>query len=257
MIADDGARNAFALAATRCLGDPDPTMRDGIAFEALQHYMRERLLSTETLAALNADLQAKLTAPDPQGYQRPFAALVLAEVARTDRVDPWMSEAQRAQLIAAAISYIRGITDYRGFSPGQGYRHAVAHSADLMLQLVLHPAVGKNDLIRIRDAIGSQLAPTDHYYIYGESERLARPILYMSTRDVFDEADWTAWFSEVAGPGALGASWDGWWLTERGLARRHNLMMFLGVIHANVALSQNTGFAPLRTAVATALEALP
>jgi hypothetical protein len=88
------------------------------------------------LAALNTDLQAKLTAPDPQGFQRPFAALVLADVARTDRINPWMSEEERAQLINAAVSYMTSITDYRGFTPGEGYRHAPAHTADLMLQLV-------------------------------------------------------------------------------------------------------------------------
>jgi hypothetical protein len=141
-IADEAARNAFALALADCLGDPDSSVRDGLAFEGLQHYMRAGQLSTATLAALNTNLQAKLTAPDPQGFQRPFAALVLADVARTDRVAPWMNEAQRTQLIDASIAYMRGITDYRGFTPGEGYRHAAAHTADLMLQLVLNPAVG-------------------------------------------------------------------------------------------------------------------
>ncbi|HRD98885.1 MAG TPA: DUF2785 domain-containing protein, partial [Rubrivivax sp.] len=68
--------------------------------------MRNNQLTTETLAALNSDLQAKLTAPDPQGFERPFAALVLADVARTDRISPWMNEAQRAQLINAAVGYM-------------------------------------------------------------------------------------------------------------------------------------------------------
>ncbi|MEQ1809866.1 MAG: DUF2785 domain-containing protein [Terricaulis sp.] len=256
-IADDDARNAFALALTSCLGDPDSAIRDGIAFEALQHYTREQLLTTESLAALNANLQAKLVAADPQGFQRPFAALVLADVARTDRVNPWMNEVQRAQLVDTAIEYLRGITDYRGFTPGDGYRHAVAHASDLMLQLVLNPAVSKPDLIRIRDALASQIAPTGHYYIHGEGERLARPILYMATRNMFDEAEWTGWFAEIAGPGPLGASWEGWFLSEPGLARRHNLMMFLGVVHANVTLSQNPAFAPMRAGAATALAALP
>src|SRR5690606_39863095 len=59
----------FGLA--ECLGDPDSAVRDGIAFEGLQHYMRQNLLTRETLTALSANLQAKLTAPDPLGFQRP------------------------------------------------------------------------------------------------------------------------------------------------------------------------------------------
>ncbi len=159
VIADDATRNLFARDLTACLGDPNDAIRDGIAFEALQHYMRNNLLTTETLAALNVDLQAKLTAPDPQGFQRPFAALVLADVARTDRTTPWMAPAQRAELINAAVAYMNGIADYRGFTPGEGYRHAPAHASDLMLQLVLNEAVTKADLIRIRDAIATQIAP--------------------------------------------------------------------------------------------------
>lgn len=256
-IADDTERNAIALGLAECLGDPDPAVRDGIAFEALQNYMRNNLLTRETLTALNTNLQAKLTAPDPQGFQRPFSALVLADVARTDRVAPWMSEAQRTQLIDAAIAYMRGITDYRGFTPGEGYRHATAHTADLMLQLVLNPAIGKPDLIRIRDAVASQIAPAGHYYIHGESERLATPILYMATRNVFDEAEWTAWFAQISGPGPLGASWDGWWQSEQGLARKHNLMTFLNVMQTNVSLSQNPAFAPMRPGIEAAVRALP
>lgn len=256
-IADEAERNAVALGLVECLGDPDSAVRDGIAFEALQHWMRANQLSATTLAALNTNLQAKLTAPDPQGFQRPFAALVLADVARTDRVAPWMSEAQRTQLIDASIAYMRGITDYRGFTPGEGYRHATAHTADLMMQLVLNPAIGKPDLVRIRDAVASQIAPAGHSYITGESERLAAPILYMATRNVFDEAEWTAWFAEISGPGPLGASWDGWWLSEQGIARRHNLSAFLNVVHANVTLSQNPAFAPMRPGVAAAIRAMP
>lgn len=256
-ISDDATRNRFARELTSCLGDPDETIRDGIAFEALQHYMRNNLLTTETLAALNADLQAKLTAPDPQGFQRPFAALVLADVARTDRISPWMSEAQRAGLISAAVTYMTSITDYRGFTPGEGYRHAPAHTADLMLQLVLNQAVAKPDLIRIRDAIASQLAPNGHFYIYGESERLAAPILYMAQRNVFSEAEWTAWFTSVTGPGPLGASWDNWYKSEAGLSRRHNLMAFLTVMQTNLSLTQNPVFAVQRPGVEAALRAMP
>lgn len=256
-IADDTTRNRLARELTSCLGDPDEAIRDEIAFEALQHYMRNNLLTTQTLAALNSDLQARLIAPDTRGFQRPFAALVLADVARTDRMSPWMNEAQRVQLIDAAVAYMTSITDYRGFTPGEGYRHAPAHAADLMLQLVLNPAVAKPALVRIRDAIALQLAPDRHFYIHGESERLAAPILYMAQRNVFSEAEWTQWFVGIVGPGPLGASWDHWYKSERGLARRHNLMAFLTVMQTNLSLTQNPVFAVQRPGVEAAIRAMP
>lgn len=256
-ITDDATRNRFARELTSCLGDPDEAIRDGIAFEALQHYMRNNQLTTETLNGLNIRLQVMVGRRDPQGFQQPFAALALAEVARTDRINPWMDDGQRMVLIDTAVGYMTSITDYRGFTPGEGYRHAPAHTADLMLQLVLNQAVTKPDLIRIRDAIASQLAPSGHFYIYGESERLAAPILYMAQRNVFSEAEWTAWFTSIVGPGPLGASWDNWYKSELGLARRHNLMAFLTVMQTNLSLTQNPVFAVQRPGVEAAIRAMP
>lgn len=255
-IADDARRNAFARELAACLGDPDPAVRDGLAFEGLQHLMRNRQLSTETLAALQTSLQANMAAPDAQGFRSSFSALVLADVVRTDRIAAWMTPAQRASALDAAVSYLTNLRDYRGFDPREGYRHAPAHAGDLMLQIVLNTNYGKPELTRVRDAIAMQIAPAETFYITGESERLARPILYMAQRNVFSEEEWTAWFTQLAGPGALG-QWEGWFQTNAGLARRHNLMMFFGVMHANVTLSQNAAFAPMRPGVAAGFAALP
>ena len=255
-IADDGARNQFALALTACLGDPDPSLRDGIAFEALQFYMRSRLLSDQTMLALGLDLQTKLTLDDPLGFQTPFAALVLSEVARADRVNAFLTGAQRRRLLDSAVAYLVGIRDYRGFDAKEGYRHAVAHCADLLMQLALNTALGKAELVRIRDAVASQVAPEGVSYITGESERLARPILVIAGRKVFSETEWSAWFGSVAGPGALG-TWDNWFLSVNGIARRHNLTLFVSTLYVNIDVSADEAFAPMRAGVLSALKALP
>ena len=39
-VADPAERNRRALGLADCLGDPDPFLRDGIAFEALSAWMR-------------------------------------------------------------------------------------------------------------------------------------------------------------------------------------------------------------------------
>jgi Protein of unknown function (DUF2785) len=254
-VADDAQRNALALALAECLGDPDPTVRDGLAYEGLQAWMRARALTPATLTALNTNLQAKLTAPDASGFQRPFAALVLSEVARTDRIEAWLTAEQRAQLVNASTAYLEGVLDYRGFDEREGWRHGTAHAADLMLQLVLNPNVDRAQLERIRGAIASQVAPDGHFYIYGEGERLARPILYMAQRNVFTEAEWTAWFTELAGDQA---SWGGnWYASNGGLARRHNLTAFVSTIYINARVSGEAAFAPLLPGAEAMIRALP
>ena len=69
------------------LADPDPTLRDGVAYSALSQMMRSQLIAADTVATLKEELLAMLDAEDDAaGFAQPFAALVLAEVARTDRV---------------------------------------------------------------------------------------------------------------------------------------------------------------------------
>ncbi len=255
-IADDAARNAFARALTACLGSPDPSLRDGLAFEGLQYLLRNRQLSNETMLALADDLEARLVASEDQGFERPFAALVLSEVARADRIEAYLTPERRARLLDAAIRYLTDVHDYRGFDRREGWRHGVAHGSDLMLQLVLNPALGKPELISIRDAIASQIAPREHFYIYGESERLARPILYMAQRGLFSEDEWTTWFGEISGPGVLG-SWDNAFASQAGLARRHNLNSFIAAIYLNAKIGDNAAFAPLLPGAEAALRAMP
>ena len=96
---------------------------------------------------------------DRDGFRQPFAALVLAEVARTDRIESWLTPAQRVALVDSAARYVTSVRDYRGFDPKEGWRHGVAHGADLLLQLALNPAVDRAGLDRLLGAVAAQVAP--------------------------------------------------------------------------------------------------
>jgi hypothetical protein len=250
-LPDDARRNALALQLAACVGNPDPTLRDGIVFEGLAHWLRARQLSPETMNALANDLEPRLQAPEGAGFERPFAALVLSEVARADRVEPYLTPARRAQLLSNAITYFVNVHDYRGFDAREGWRHGVAHGADVLLQLSLNPAFGKAELERIRDAIATQVAPDEHFYIYGESERLARPILFTAQRGLITEEEWTRWFAQFPAAG------EDMFASQAGLARRHNVNAFLQVIWLNARLSESTADDVLLPGAEAALRAMP
>ena len=119
-VADAAGKQALAMGLVGCLGDPDPVLRDGIAYEALQHWMRAGDFDAPFLRRLREALYAALDADDASGVRRPFAALVLAEIARTDRVAPWMSPAEREAMLGRATTYLSAVQDYRGFEAGIG-----------------------------------------------------------------------------------------------------------------------------------------
>jgi hypothetical protein len=230
-LADAEARETLALALLECLGEPDPALRDGVAYEALSTWMRKRQLAPPTLAVLRERLLPMLVEADPRGFRRPFAALVLSEVARTDRMQPWLDDAGRDELVQAAATYLEGVRDYRGFIDGEGWRHGVAHGADFAMQLALNPAVDGDQLDRLRDALASQVAPSSAPpYIHGEPMRLARPVLFIARRGMHDAAAWQAWLQRVASPTPL-PDWNAALGSEAGQARRHNLTGFLSMLY--------------------------
>jgi len=233
-LGDDLRRQELALQTVSCLSSPDPFERDELAFEALQAWMRADKLDTATAQDLRTRLTAQLQAPDPQGFARPFAALVLADVARVDRIKPYLSTDQRAQLVGAATEYLRGVNDYRGFDEKQGWRHGVAHAADIMLQLSLNPALTRAEHEQMLAAIASQVAPpNEHFYHYGEGERLMAPIFYLSRAKSLQCSDWDGWFARLAAPPASAGT------QQARLARKHNLNGFLQPLYINVSESKD------------------
>lgn len=252
-------RADLALGLLDCLGARNPVVRDGIAFEAWSTWLRAGQLDQETRQAALDRLLPRIapTAHDADaGFSAPFAALVLSEIARSDRVAPWMTPPQREQLLAAGTAYLSSVRDYRGFDARDGWRHGVAHGADLMLQLALNPALDKRQLDRVFAAVASQVAPVAHAYIYGEPERLARPVLYGALRGLHTEAEWAAWFEALSGPGNSG-SWEAAMKTQTGLTRRHDLRAFLLAIYAEIAEETRPELVAMRPAVLAALKRVP
>jgi hypothetical protein len=230
--------DVLAIGMLDCLSDPDPLLRDGIAYEAFASWMSSNALADSTLDRIRATLLSHLQPDwsDPQGFGRPFAALVLAELVRTDKERNHLTETQLAELVRASTRYLETLRDYRGFDPRQGWRHGVAHTADLMMYLADHPRVDEVGLRRIVAAVGTQIIAHDrHFYIHGEPERLARPLLFAARRGLMSADEWGAWFMRLA------SEPDGapLFASEAGLSRRHNLQALLLTLYANVAETRN------------------
>jgi len=256
-IADAAARRSLALALTACLGDPNPALRDGIAFEALTTWMRAGLLDRPALGEVRDRLRPMLASRDADGFRAPFAALVMAEVARTDRISAWLSAEEREALVQSAASYLTSVQDYRAFSDKEGFRHGVAHGADFALQLVLNPAVAKPQLDRLLAAVATQIAPRQAVaYGAGEPDRLARPVLFIAQRGLHSDDEWKAWFAQVMSPAPM-AAWDEAFSSEAGLAKRHNTRAFLLSLYASASASENAAVRQLLPPVREGLKQLP
>ena len=254
-VEDDAAREALALGLVDCLADPDPAMRDGVAYEALSQWMRAGALDADALRALRDRLYAAVDGGEGDGFARPFAALVLSEVARTDRVSPWMAPDERAKMVDKAAAYLDTVQDYRGFDDREGWRHGVAHGADWLMQLALNPALDRAQADRILEAVAVQAVPESaHAYVFGEQGRLARPVVAIARSGLLSGADWSAWFAAL--PSRIGeaelAYADSDWL-----ARRHDLMTFFTSLYLEADQSTEERVRALKPPLVEALKTVP
>jgi hypothetical protein len=225
----------LALALAGCLGDPDSKWRDEIAFASLSGWMRAERLEVSTRRLLLGRLQTVLAQPPEADnrFHQSFAALVLAEIVRTHRINPWMDDIELGGLVQSGTRFLNEIRDYRGYSDQLGWQHAVAHSADLMLQLSLLPELQIAQLQAIADAIASQVpAHNGHSYIFDESDRLAAPVYYLSQRKFLSAEQWRDWFVRLAQV-PKGFRKEQVFSSEKTLAWRHNVKAFLLCALAN------------------------
>ena len=256
-IADAGERDRFAGSVVACVASSDPFLRDGVAFEALSHMFRKEQLSDAAKTGIARDLLRRLASSEPLGFEAPFAALVLAEVVRADRLKAYLPADLRAAIGEGAVTFVAGVRDYRGFDEREGWRHGVAHGADLLMQIARNPAYADRAFLeRLRDAVADQVAPVGHFYIYGEPERLMYPVVFLAQRKVFTAAAWEAWFARVGDAAPL-ASWDEAFASQKGLAKRHNTKAFLYAVWLNAKISENGDDDVLLAGAEAALRKVP
>lgn len=253
-LPDAAEKQTLADGLLACLGDPDPELRDGIAYEALTQWLRAGDFDADATRGLRDKLYAMLDQDDKQGFAHPFAALVLSEVARSDRIKPWMTPEERTAMVDRAAAYVESVRDYRGYIEGEGWRHGVAHGADWLMQLSLKPALERAQVDRILAAVVAQVVPENgHAYVFGEPGRLAQPVRYIAQRGLLSDTDWEAWFTAL--PGKVGkldrTDYAGW------LGRRHDLMAFLMSLYLEADQSKDKAIKRLKPAIVAALKQVP
>ena len=221
-----------------CFDHPDPAIRDQWVFESLSQLLRGGKVDADGIAAALDRLQPSLSEsqkPVPStdgklgaagGFRQPFAALLLSELVRADRLAPALPSERIDQLAEEATDYLRSISDYRAFDQVQGWRHGIAHGADLLLQLAVHPALSKQRQNDFLPALRAQIRTDAVAYTYGEPERLARAAYYLHQRGDIAAERWSKWLSELAAPAPLD-NWGQAYRRGQDLRRRHNVLAFL------------------------------
>jgi hypothetical protein len=220
------------------LGDPDPYLRDGIAYPTLAAWVSDGVYD-DLLGGLGDGMTAGLTVGlGEQGtdtvFRRSFSALVLAEIIeRNNRLDA-ASEDTVIRWGDRVAGWLVRERDLRGFVPGKGWAHAVAHGADALGALAASDSMGALELTVLLDVIADRLlAPTDARLVHGEDDRLALATMRILRRDVvaLDLLEpWVARLAAEAAPAPDAGERDPYRVTG-------NVQGYLRALHLQLALA--------------------
>ncbi len=181
------------------LGSPDPEVRDGLGYEIAAAWIyRKRTVSDTDLRPAIALLEKNLTAGIGENgtetvLLRSFSALVLSLVAARDNATPFLSAEEFDALLSAALDYLAREQDVRGFVPGTGWHHSVAHTADLLKFLGRSAKLAPAGQRRIFGAVALKAGGSTTFWSYGEDDRLAAAVLSILKRDDYDATTLDGW----------------------------------------------------------------
>src|SRR5260370_7106650 len=136
-------------------------------------------------------------------FLRPFSVLILAEIGHEDNQRPFLAEAEAHQLFELALAYLAAENDVRGWVPGKGWAHSVAHTGDLLWVLACNRYLADADLERLLDGIAVKLlASAAQPFLCDEGERLAQPVIAVLQRNLVSPQFFGAWITRLVPPAA-------------------------------------------------------
>jgi hypothetical protein len=181
------------------LGSPDPELRDQLGYEIADAWiLRRKTVSDADLRPVLALLEKNLGQGIGENgtdsvLRRSFSALVLSLVAARDNAAPFLTAEEYDGLLSASLDYLARERDERGFVPGKGWHHSVAHTADLLKTLGRSPKLAPPAQRRILGGILLKASGSSTFWTWGEDDRLAAAALAILKRDDFDASTLDGW----------------------------------------------------------------
>ena len=221
---------------TTMLGSVDPVERDEIAYPILATWISEGVYD-DLLAGLGDGMAAGLTqglgeSGTDSVFRRSFSALVLAECIERDNSVSRLPASKVLEWGDRVAGWLVRERDVRGFVPGHGWAHAVAHGADAIGVLADSTHFGLTELTVLLDVVADRVTLSSPAWVHGEPDRLALATMRILRRRVVPMRIIEPWLARLtaAATGTGAPEHDPYLVTG-------NPEAFLRALHLQVALA--------------------
>ncbi len=192
---------------TRALGDPDPAVRDELVLPVLGTWL-ERGVYDDLLVGLGDGMAAGLSTRlgevgTTSVFRRSCSALVLGWCIERDTEMLLVPSGKVMEWGDRLSTWLLAEQDTRGWVPGSGWAHAVAHGADALGALAGSPHLGREELPVVLDVLGELVGrPCERMLGAGEPDRLAAATLRALRRDLIGADQLEAWVARLVSAAA-------------------------------------------------------
>jgi hypothetical protein len=222
---------------TTMLGSTDPFVRDEIAYPILATWISEGVYD-DLLSGLGDGMATGLLRGLGESgtdtvFRRSFSVLVLGECIARNNAESLLPGGKIMDWGDRVTGWLVRERDVRGFVPGRGWAHAIAHGADAVATLAHSPHVGLNELTVLLDVVGDRvLEPTPAPMSSGEPDRLARATMAILRRRLVPLRIIEPWLARITAGATVETPPD-----RDPYLTTGNAEAFLRALHLQVALA--------------------
>ena len=112
-------------------------------------------------------------------FTRSFTSLLIALILYKDGEDDFLSASLVEMAKERLLEYLQAERDLRGFVPGKGWAHSIAHAADAIDELVKNKKARKKWFPDLLNVLWDKMLVSESIYTRQEEERVVVPIVAM------------------------------------------------------------------------------
>ncbi|WP_163529762.1 DUF2785 domain-containing protein [Halobacillus ihumii] len=111
-------------------------------------------------------------------FKRSFSVLLIPPIMKRHREHPFLKEEEVHRVWENLKKYMQQESDHRGYVPGKGWAHAMAHAADALDSVAACDEITSEEVKQMLPIIRTQFL-IDQPYLFDEEERMVTAILTM------------------------------------------------------------------------------
>lgn len=189
------------------IGDPDLKIRDGLVYPVLAHLLHDKHLEADKLLNVFGRLLSPVflfydmeNKDEYSILRRSFSLLQLVILFYVHRRDQIFPKEVVLEAIKKILEYIETETVLDGYDKTVGWKHSVAHSADVLEQIVRLKEVDETLLETIWNLSQQKFMNSEYPFINDEEERITTALVASLKRELLSEQFVLDWINRMVEP---------------------------------------------------------